>query len=96
MKVIEKLRVPENYDCRNCKHVILHDNCFWCCVYYSHDKFLEDYKTDFNVTNLIDFNKQFKMVYTDEYRKYWNYNPIQKQNNKRNQFIMCYDYESKK
>lgn len=80
--MIEKLRVPIDYDCRDCKNSNWNEESYYACkkayIYYNYN---------YDLTNKKDLNK-----YPNR-EKY----PIQlnEKGGGNGGFIMCYDYESK-
>ena len=85
MKIIDKLSVPIDYDCRDCK------NSNWSGSYYSCNIRVNDfeiyYNYDYDLTSKKDLNK-----YPNREKYPIQVNEIRGGSGK---FIMCYDYETK-
>ena len=77
MKVIDKLRVPANYDCINCKHLSTKDYIGCKQHYHIRANILKKYETSFKTykNNTI----------------YYNSIPVQKIIN--DDFVLCEEYE---
>ena len=92
MKVIDRIRCPENYDCRDCKHVI--DQAVYYCKWYNRTDETEGY-------NEIYYNHSFDFTGTKDLSKYHSQMefPIQlrkpKDIHEEDEFIICYNYELK-